>query len=36
MSGEELEEISFPNEDIEKIIVETVEAYLAPKNYEEK
>ncbi len=33
MSGEELEEISFPYEDIEKIIMETVEGYLGPKNY---
>jgi hypothetical protein len=29
-----LEEISFPNEEIEKIIWETVEAYLAGKEYD--
>lgn len=36
MSGEELEEISFPNEELEKIIHETIEAELGTKNYEEK
>lgn len=34
MSGEELEEISFTSEDIEKIVLETVEAYLGPKTYD--
>jgi len=36
MSGEELDEISFPNEELEKIIHETIEAELGNKTYEEK
>jgi hypothetical protein len=36
MSGEEMDEILLPNDELEKIIQETVEAELGSKVYEEK
>jgi len=36
MSGEEMDEIMLPNDEIEKIIQETIEGELGSKIYEEK